>query len=275
MLWRLSNLVQDMPDEEHVPPVAHNFDPATPPKSSPQTPLPDARSSSDEEPQSQARAPVVRQIQERSHRWGGFGMFHLNWEGPEVRPPHGAWQAVCPYHKLSSRTMCTKSYGAHGPTESDIALALSVVKHWCLLATKFDRKRAHGAIRVHSNFPMLSPEVLESRVMNMPPPPDPENLLDDYTLDFAQGREDSEAEDDNSDSNETETDHDPRHAGTGRPKGKAKPKAAAKAKEKAAAKAKSKGKAKGKAKPKAQPEAKGKARAAKAQGTPTQQPWQH
>ena len=52
------------------------------------------------------RAAVVRAVHQDTFVWG---QFRFTWSSPESRPPHGGWQAACPYHKknqATSRSSC-------------------------------------------------------------------------------------------------------------------------------------------------------------------------
>ena len=79
-----------------------------------------------------------------------WGPFRFTFTGPDKRPPHGQWQAHCPFHRLSDRTGCTRAMMA-GPTEQTKQEAKRKLQTWCLLAPHHDRKRHHTSAYLKSS----------------------------------------------------------------------------------------------------------------------------
>ena len=119
-----------------------------------------------------------RAVNPDSERWRGF---YLRFSSPSVKPPHGAWQASCPYHKLNQSTGCKKSIMLK--SVDDKLPCKLLILNWCCHATTFTRKRDHGALHLRS-FEVLPMEVLEQRAAALAPPPLPGDLKDDTTLDY-------------------------------------------------------------------------------------------
>ena len=110
-----------------------------------------------------------------------WGPFRFTFTGPHKRPPHGQWQANCPYHRLSERTGCTRAMQA-GPTEQTKEEAKRTLQTWCLLAPHHDRKRHHTSACVKSSD-VLPQGLLDIRLsaLKLPagkPPTDEELDLD-------------------------------------------------------------------------------------------------
>lgn len=99
-----------------------------------------------------------------SYRWGHF---YFTWSPPEKRPPHGSWQARCPYHRLNEKTACTKSYGLRNPDQ--IEHCRLVLQNWCIQARAYSRKRDHGSVSLHA-MELLPVGLLEARLLELPVP---------------------------------------------------------------------------------------------------------
>lgn len=112
---------------------------------------------------------IRRAVNPDSFDWGPAACpkaFHLTWSPPDVKPPHGQWQALCRFHRLNQTTACTKSLSAGIGKLRAKRLAMA----WCLVAPVHDRKRHHGAVRPQMLEP-LDEEVLDARMALMEPPP--------------------------------------------------------------------------------------------------------
>lgn len=112
---------------------------------------------------------IRRVVNPDSFDWGPAACpraFHLTWSPPDIKPPHGQWQALCRFHKLNHTTACTKSLSATIGKSQAKRLAMA----WCLVAPMHDRKRHHGAVRPQMLEP-LDEEVLDARMAMMEPPP--------------------------------------------------------------------------------------------------------
>eukprot|EP00971_Amphidinium_carterae_P121816 2412427-Amphidinium_carterae.2 len=108
----------------------------------------------------------VRVVHEDSFRWGGF---YFTYSSPEVRPPHGAWSVVCPYHAKNAKTDCSKSCVITSEVDSK-AKVRDLLKLWCLQATTVNRKDEHSVVAFkHCDVPAA--DVLEARLAELPQPP--------------------------------------------------------------------------------------------------------
>jgi hypothetical protein len=74
-----------------------------------------------------------RVVRPESHGWG---VFYFSWVPPNKSGKYGAWQARCPYHRLSS-VKCTKRLNI--ASDSDAQKTLDLLKFWCLHAVLHDR----------------------------------------------------------------------------------------------------------------------------------------
>ena len=96
-----------------------------------------------ESPQHQASVePMLgRNVHPDSFVWGPF---RLTFSDESKRPPHGAWQATCPYHRLNDVTGCKRSMvlGVH---EDSKDLCKRALMTWCLEAPLRKTKKAHAA----------------------------------------------------------------------------------------------------------------------------------
>ena len=127
-----------------------------------------------------------RAVHPDSFKWGGF---YLTWSAPERRPPLGQWSVVCPYHLKSQRTDCTKSMAVTPRQGKDRVRDL--LKLWCLQADQHERKWQHSA--VHFKDSDVPPEaMLESRLLEMVPPPQRTEIVDDETWAAAHAAEEAE-----------------------------------------------------------------------------------
>lgn len=99
-----------------------------------------------------------------SFQWGPFTITFMP---SGVRYAHGGWQARCRFHRLNSRTDCKKAVAISSDIEEAKAVALlHVKKHWCVMATAFNRKRTHGQWDPRGRE--ILPEVLlEARMLAM------------------------------------------------------------------------------------------------------------
>ena len=189
------------------------------------------------------------QVHPDSFTWGSF---RLTFSGPATRPPHGAWQAKCKYHKLNAKTWCTRAINISDSAGSK-QKTLRVIKAWCLAACNHTRKDAH-ALEPLTSSNILPDEVLDARLRMMPPPPAPADLLPDDQQPLPEPSPLSPADAPGS-----------MRRGHKRKKGAegvaSKAKAQAKAKGRATSKAKAKGKAKSKQKTKTASAAKAASRA--------------
>jgi hypothetical protein len=67
-------------------------------------------------PKKSGRADAFRMVNLDSEIWGPF-FFYLTWCSPQTKPPHGGWEASCPYHRLTNTTLCKKSISLRSPQE--------------------------------------------------------------------------------------------------------------------------------------------------------------
>lgn len=110
---------------------------------------------------------IVRVPDPDSAYWGPF---FLTWSNPDKRPPAGAWQARCPFHKLNATTACTKSINAASTTDADKLAAKKKLMSWCLTAATFSRKRDHGAVQTRFMDALPLP-ALDAQLTTLPLPP--------------------------------------------------------------------------------------------------------
>jgi len=68
--------------------------------------------------------------------------------GQKSGGPFGGYQAICPFHRKSARTGCSKWFRVNGPAYADRAEAARASLHWCAQAAKFDRQWQHVAFSV-------------------------------------------------------------------------------------------------------------------------------
>ena len=130
-------------------------------------------------PRSGAGAVLTRSRHEDTCMWGPFG---LTWSAPNKRPPHGSWQATCPFHKLSKATGCKKAIGLKNKTDEEKQECCSLLKMWCLAVVNHDRRTSHCRVQPRQ-IEMLDDSVLEARLALLPALPGPDALLDHETLD--------------------------------------------------------------------------------------------
>lgn len=121
-----------------------------------------------ESPQHQASVePMLgRNVHPDSFVWGPF---RLTFSDESKRPPHGAWQATCPYHRLNDVTGCKRSMvlGVH---EDSKDLCKRALMTWCLEAPLRKTKKAHAAAPCKVED-ALAEAVLNRRLKDLPPPP--------------------------------------------------------------------------------------------------------
>ena len=109
---------------------------------------------------------LPRQEHPLSFNWG---VFRFTYTPPDKRPPHGQFQATCPYHKLSAKTNCTRATQI-GPCEESKDLAVRALQTWCLLGPCHDRKRRHAAAFI-AKADILPREALDAKMQLLPQPP--------------------------------------------------------------------------------------------------------
>ena len=68
--------------------------------------------------------------------------------GQKSGGPYGGYQAICPFHRKSAHTGCSKWFRVGGPSYADRAEAARASLHWCAQAAKFDRQWQHVAFSV-------------------------------------------------------------------------------------------------------------------------------
>ena len=181
-----------------------------------------------------------------SFRWGAF---RFTFTDKNKRPPHGQWQAKCAYHMLNRKTWCTRSLTA-GQTPESSALAVRLLKGWCLDACKCRTKKAHGKLPLrHSDA--LPDEILDARLAEMPDVPSvvvpDDEQPDESAEDGSEGEGDQPTRDDPPQPPEGHRGKRKREPSKAKSKAKTKAKAKAAAKTASASKAKAKGKSKAKA----------------------------
>ena len=116
-------------------------------------------------PERKPRAKTIAEKHPDSFDWGPF---RFTFTGPEKRPPHGQWQATCPFHRLNAKTGCTRATQV-GPTDSSKDDAKRTLQTWCLLAPLHDRKRRHTSAHV-KKADVLPQELLDQRLMELQAP---------------------------------------------------------------------------------------------------------
>ena len=120
----------------------------------------------DTEASAEPRAVFGRNVHPDSFVWGPF---RLTFSDEAKRPPHGAWQATCPYHRLNAFTGCKRSMvlGAHKDSKD---LCKRVLMTWCLEAPLHKTKKAHAAAPCKVED-ALAEAVLKCRLKELPSPP--------------------------------------------------------------------------------------------------------
>ena len=98
-----------------------------------------------------------------------WGCFRFTFTGPDKRPPHGQWQAACPFHRLNAKTGCTRAMQV-GPTPETKEAAKQKLQAWCLLAPLHDRKRHHTSAHVKTADALPS-QVMDQKLKELPAPP--------------------------------------------------------------------------------------------------------
>lgn len=127
--------------------------------------------------QQQPKGKLVREVHPQSEHWGPF---YLTWSDATTRPPYGAWQARCPFHRLNEKTACTKSIALKDPGSKDSCRLLLMT--WCLQYSAYSRKRDHGALQLRA-VEVLPLEVLNSRLAEVPQAPPAREVKTDVELD--------------------------------------------------------------------------------------------
>ena len=124
-----------------------------------------------------------RQVRDESGPWGPY---RITWVPPKPGGKFGAWQGVCPYHKLNSTTLCTKRLNLIEGESAEIAKSL--IQGWLLQSCLHNRKRHHAFVHPRQ-IPMLPDPLLEAELLRLPPAPDPGDVIDDDDLDNAESAE--------------------------------------------------------------------------------------
>jgi hypothetical protein len=101
-------------------------------------------------------------------RWGG--LFRLTHRKMSSTYPHGAWQAVCFYHRKNATTLCTKTLAVQSETAEARWETLRLAKLWCVQAPNYTYKRDHGQWNPRSH-PLIAMDILDVQVLEMIPPP--------------------------------------------------------------------------------------------------------
>ncbi len=120
-----------------------------------------------------------------THPWGNFT---LRFRPISARCPSARWEAVCPYHKVSESTGCTKTLTianlADGkPCPDSIKENEIRCKHWLNRAGDYNRRYVHKAC--HPLFEECPPlAVIEATRYNAPVPAVvlTDDLLDDLVI---------------------------------------------------------------------------------------------
>ena len=145
----------------------------------------DVPSGSDQVRGDAKRRRVDRQVHKDTVMWGPF---RLTFKKASEGCPHGSWQATCPYHRLNTKTKCTKTRQLTTAADSDAAKLY--VMRWCMEAAAFPRKKLHAKFRpVASN--MLPEALMQAQVHMLPEPPSREEMLASLTdeiLDLIEGK---------------------------------------------------------------------------------------
>ena len=104
-------------------------------------------------------AAADREIHPDSFQWGPF---RFTFTTAEKRPPHGQYQAHCPFHRLSDKTGCTRAMQV-GPSKETKEEAKRMLQSWCLLAPLHSRKRHHTAAYI-KRADVLPQEILDQKL---------------------------------------------------------------------------------------------------------------
>mmetsp|Transcript_37727 Transcript_37727/g.121363 ORF Transcript_37727/g.121363 Transcript_37727/m.121363 type:complete len:213 (-) Transcript_37727:411-1049(-) len=124
-----------------------------------------------------------RQVRDESGPWGPY---RITWVPPKPGGKFGAWQGVCPYHKLNSTTLCTKRLNLI--EGESVEIAKSMIQGWLLQSCLHNRKRHHAFVHPRQ-LPMLPDPLLDAKLLRLPPAPDLGDLMDDDDLDNAESAE--------------------------------------------------------------------------------------
>ena len=124
---------------------------------------------------------VERRLQpETLTAWGeGPQKFRITWRKPAKDCKFGAWQGICPYHKKSLKTKCTKALTLRSSDMEENTLCLRMVQHWLVSGPSFTRAWEHACFnpRVEETPPY---ETLLAQSESMPVASD---VLEDEALD--------------------------------------------------------------------------------------------
>ena len=163
-------------------------DPSLPPPV--ERPPPLARDEVDEAPRAQPRVDGPARTRGSTHpdsfHWGPADSgFHLLYSPPEVKPPHGQWQATCHYHADSGKagktfTPCTRTMSVLVAGSKEIAR--DALMYWCMQAPLHDRKRYHCALP-RQTYDLPDRAIMLARARALRPPPPRGKLKTDEELD--------------------------------------------------------------------------------------------
>lgn len=103
----------------------------------------------------------------RSTRWG---CFRLTPKRPGPNSRHGGYEAVCPFHALSNRTLCKRFVSMQGPGREQQARSLRMLLHWCSMAPDFSRQRFHVAEPLHIDLTPPYPVIKARMPLHGPVP---------------------------------------------------------------------------------------------------------
>ena len=166
----------ELPDAESRPPAPVLADP---PLSLPvDVPVPPAR-----RPMRVRSKTAADALRGQLEHWGVFRISVLQ-PKPPFRP-HGAVEALCPFHKRNSVTDC-KKYIAHKDNSSEgRALDMRAIKHWCTQASTVHMQRHHIKCKLldRATLRNLSDAFLESKRIDEGPigPVVPDDEMDAQT----------------------------------------------------------------------------------------------
>ena len=112
--------------------------------------------------------------------WGVFRISSLQPKQPSR--PHGALEALCPFHKRSQKSECKKYLSHKSDSPQDKALDLKALKHWCSQARSVHLQRDHVRMKVLDRGALsnLSADFLESKRIDEGPAEDvvPDDIVD-------------------------------------------------------------------------------------------------
>ena len=117
---------------------------------------------------------------ETVENWGeGSQRFRFTWRKPTASCRYGAWQSICPYHRRTAKTKCTKALNLQNDNPAENNRVLRMVQHWAMSALQYDRAWKHQMFNPRTEEVPPS-EALLARSETMPMA---EGVRDDETLD--------------------------------------------------------------------------------------------